>query len=247
MTGEADRGVLNEMLRVWQGPLPFDPVSKLEPARRLAAWLREQFGDVCEVIVDSYKDLGFSLVDDAQAVKLNLAMQEVIASGIDWFGLHHHRKATGDNKKPDKLDDVYGSRWVTAGVGSVLCLWGEAGAPVSTFTHLKPLAEPVGPLTVMHDRPAGAVSSIDLQGAGGSTQKVRIRRARIVHVVHGAGAMTRAELEPLFPDVSDRTLRDDLAALVEARSLAAEGPETSPDRAYRCVYLEERMELAGAA
>ena len=116
-----------------------------------------------------------------------------------------------------------------------------------TLTHLKQPAESVGPLTVMHDRPAGAVRAIDLQGAEGSAQKVTLRRAQIVHAVHEAGRLTRAEVESLFPDVGGRTIRADLAALVAAGSLAAEGPATSPDRAYRCVYVDECMELAGAA
>jgi len=39
-----------------------------------------------------------------------------------WF-LHHHRKPSGDNKKPNKLGDVYGSHWITARATTVSCLW----------------------------------------------------------------------------------------------------------------------------
>lgn len=39
-----------------------------------------------------------------------------------WF-IHHHRKATSDNRKPNKLSDVYGSQYFTARATSVLCLW----------------------------------------------------------------------------------------------------------------------------
>ena len=44
-----------------------------------------------------------------------------------WF-VHHHRKASGDNKRPNKLSDVYGSVYITARASSVLCLWETNGA-----------------------------------------------------------------------------------------------------------------------
>lgn len=40
-----------------------------------------------------------------------------------WF-IHHHRKATGDNKKPNGLSDIYGSYIFTARVTTALTLWG---------------------------------------------------------------------------------------------------------------------------
>lgn len=39
-----------------------------------------------------------------------------------WY-IHHHRKASGENKKPNKLGDVYGSQYITARASTVLCLW----------------------------------------------------------------------------------------------------------------------------
>lgn len=39
-----------------------------------------------------------------------------------WY-VHHHRKASGDNKRPNKLDDVYGNRYITARATTVYCLW----------------------------------------------------------------------------------------------------------------------------
>jgi len=41
-----------------------------------------------------------------------------------WY-IHHHRKASGDNKKPNKLADVFGSQYITARASTVLCLWGD--------------------------------------------------------------------------------------------------------------------------
>ena len=39
-----------------------------------------------------------------------------------WF-IHHHRKAQGQNKSPNKIDDIYGSYLITARASTVLCLW----------------------------------------------------------------------------------------------------------------------------
>ena len=65
-----------------------------------------------------------------------------------------------ENKKPNKLDDLYGSTWVTAGAGSVLFLFGQPGADQVELIHLKqPEAKIEGPgganLTLVHDHEAG--------------------------------------------------------------------------------------------
>ena len=60
----------------------------------------------------------------------------LVASEIEVVVSHHQRKATGYNKKPTTLADVYGSTWLTAGAGSVVLLWGEAGDPIVELTHL---------------------------------------------------------------------------------------------------------------
>ena len=43
-----------------------------------------------------------------------------------WF-IHHHRKATSDNKKPNKLSDVYGNQYLVNRATSVYALWPGAG------------------------------------------------------------------------------------------------------------------------
>ena len=52
--------------------------------------------------------------------------------------------------KPKRLADVYGSRWLTAGMGSVLLLWGEPGDLVVEVRHLK---QPVRGGRPVRDRP----------------------------------------------------------------------------------------------
>lgn len=65
-----------------------------------------------------------------------------------WF-IHHHRKATGDNKKPNKLADVYGSQYITARATTVLCLWnlGIPNALQVIMLKLR-LAPPVEPFPI---------------------------------------------------------------------------------------------------
>lgn len=43
--------------------------------------------------------------------------------GIFTWYIHHHRKATSENKQPKKLSDVYGSQYITARATTVMALW----------------------------------------------------------------------------------------------------------------------------
>lgn len=52
--------------------------------------------------------------------------------GIFTIYIHHHRKATSDNKKPNKLADVYGNQYIPARSTSTIGMWpiGEDGTKV---------------------------------------------------------------------------------------------------------------------
>lgn len=150
MVSEDDRAQLDERLTVWRGPLPFDLAKN---PRGLVA-LAEMVG-ADNVIVDSIKDVAADLSKEEAGLGLNTAFQHAVAAGVDVCGLHHQRKQQSGAGKPNHLADVYGSRWLTAGAGSVVMVWGEAGDPVVDFDHLKQPAEPVGPLKVVHDHLAG--------------------------------------------------------------------------------------------
>ena len=143
---------LRDRLTVWLGPLPVDPISAPDA---LANWLHDEFGDVADVFVDSYKDLAPGLSEDAVGAAVNSAAQEVLARGINWFGLHHQRKANGENKTPREISDVFGSRWLTAGMGNVLMVVGDAGDQSVELRHLKPSAGVVPPMLVRHDHTRG--------------------------------------------------------------------------------------------
>jgi AAA domain len=153
MVIEADRAILERRLIVWEGPLPFDLT---EDPRRLAEFAKAL--GVGTVFVDSLKDVALDLSKDEVGSRVNLAHQELIAEGIELCSNHHQRKQTAGAGKPKHLADVYGSRWLTAGCGSVLLLWGESGDAVVELIHLKQPGEEVGPHRIIHDHARGASS-----------------------------------------------------------------------------------------
>lgn len=151
MIGPLDHDTLRERLIVWRGPLPFD----ITQDRTALASLAQEL-DATDIFVDSLKDIALDLSKDETGSRVNIAFQEVIARGIELCTLHHQRKEGRDGTgKPKKLADVYGSRWLTAGMGSVFCLWGEPGDPIIECTHLKQPSEDVGPLQLIHDHSQG--------------------------------------------------------------------------------------------
>lgn len=147
---EDDREVLDERLIVWKGPPPADlarhPDTLLQLTKQAEADL---------VVLDSLKDVALKLSDDETGAALNSALQRVVVEGVEVLGLHHQRKNSAGGGKPNRLEDVYGSTWLTAGAGSVILLWGEAGDPVVELTHLKQPSEQIGPFKVVHDHDTG--------------------------------------------------------------------------------------------
>lgn len=149
---EADREALAERLCVWRGPIPAD----LGRSPEILLQLAQRAG--CDVVVvDSLKDAAVKLTDDEVGGNVNRAIQMCNAADVDVLVLHHQRKGQNGNK-PTSLEDVYGSTWLTAGTGSVVLLWGEAGSEVVELTHIKQPADAVGPWTIEHDHHAGTSS-----------------------------------------------------------------------------------------
>lgn len=169
---EEHREALEENVVFWAGPIERDAgrdsTVLLDLARRYDA-------DV--IIVDSLKDAAVKLTDDEAGGTLNRAIQACNAHNVDVLVLHHQRKGQ-NGAKPNRLEDVYGSTWLTAGSGSVVLLWGEAGADLVELSHLKQPADQVGPWTIEHDHIAGtstrtrgfdALSFIARRGIDGAT------------------------------------------------------------------------------
>lgn len=147
--GPEDREKLDERLVIWHGPPPGDMAKDPELLMRMC----DDRG-AGAVILDSAKDMAIGLTDDAVGAGFNRALQIATAEGVEVCAQHHQRKGR-DGLQPKKLEDVYGSTWLTAGAGSVVLLWGLAGDLVVELSHLKPAVEQVGPLKIEHDHSAG--------------------------------------------------------------------------------------------
>ncbi|WP_422744285.1 AAA family ATPase [Micromonospora sp. WMMD754] len=145
-----EREFLAEILRFWSGPPPSDFAA--DPASLLR--LAQQHGaDV--VFVDSLKDAAVGLSKDEVGAGYNRARQLALAEGVQLVELHHVVKNGADGSKPNNINGIYGSTWLTSGAGSVVLLWGEPGDPVIDFVHLKQPMNEVGPLKVLHNRDTG--------------------------------------------------------------------------------------------
>ncbi len=152
MVSPEDRELLRHRLVVWKGPLPTNPTKS---PTVLADFVQEICPTAAVLVVDSVKDLAPGISADEVGAALNMAWQEVVARDIELLVLHHERKASQGSARAHSIDDVYGSVWLTAGMGSVLVLEGEPGDPSVTLRHLKQPAEPVGPLDLRHDHATG--------------------------------------------------------------------------------------------
>lgn len=150
--GEPYRAELAARLAVWPGPIPGDVGRNPELLVDVAAAER---ADV--VLIDSLKDTTSRIADDEFGSNVNRALQHLVSARIDVAALHHQRKGQ-DGRRPKTLEDVYGSTWITAGAGSVILLWGDAGSELVDLEHIKQPADPVGPWKLEHDHHAGTTT-----------------------------------------------------------------------------------------
>lgn len=151
-----EAGELAERLLVWEGPPPTDVAKNPDLLRNMATLIG---ADV--VIIDSLKDAVVGLTDDAVAAGYNRARQTLLAAGIDLLELHHMRKTGDGGARPNTLADVYGSAWITAGIGSCIVLWGKAGDPIVDLLHLKTPLDDCGPIRLLHDHARGVTGILD--------------------------------------------------------------------------------------
>ena len=144
--------LMRERLVVWEGPLPATLDREPDLLAELAAAHRAD-----TIVIDSLKDAISTMVDDAFAVAYNNARSRALREGVQIMDLHHQRKSGQEATRGQRpnLDRVYGSTWLTSGVGSVLFVNGEAGDPAVTIHHLKTVTGEVGPLDVIHDHARG--------------------------------------------------------------------------------------------
>lgn len=151
MFDEDDRRLLNDRLVVWRGALPHDLSREPEVLSAMA----EKYG-AGMVVIDSLKDVVAKLTGDEEANRANLAFQGLMVMGVELLVLHHHRKnQPGEIKQRPSLANIYGSTWLTAGMGNVLYIAGEAGDIVVELNHLKQSVNDVGPIQIRHDHDRG--------------------------------------------------------------------------------------------
>lgn len=156
MVDDDDSELLAERLEIWKGPLPFDLGKNPEGLAALAKAV-----GAGTIFLDSLKDVAADLSKEEVGARLNTAFQTCVADGIEIAGLHHQRKAQAGAGKPRHIADVYGSRWITAGAGSIIMLWGEPGDSVVDLDHLKQPSEQFGPVQIVHDHIAGITTLVD--------------------------------------------------------------------------------------
>lgn len=91
------------------------------------------------VIFDSVGASTDAELTDERQTRLLMAWNDRMRMkhGCSTIYIHHHRKAQGDNKKPNKVDDIFGSAyWVTPAT-TILGLWPTAVSSVMTLTPFK--------------------------------------------------------------------------------------------------------------
>ncbi|RYF59550.1 MAG: AAA family ATPase [Comamonadaceae bacterium] len=147
---DQEREALAERLVVWEGPPPQDVGQFPEVLLDLAL-----SAGADTIVIDSVKDAAVGLTEDEVGAGYNRARQLCLASDVEVMELHHTVKRGANGGAPNKLEDVFGSAWITAGAGSVVSLHGQAGDPVVQWRHLKQPMEEVGPFVVFHDHGAG--------------------------------------------------------------------------------------------
>ena len=118
------------------------------------------------------------LSEDEVGSGWNRAAQGLLATGRNLLVLHHRKKQAKNAKTG--LDDVYGSTWLTSGMGSVVLLDGNPGDPLVEFRHLKFPVSEVGPMKVSHDQATGLMTvaeRVDLVAVAQGEGKITVKRA----------------------------------------------------------------------
>jgi hypothetical protein len=153
------RDRLKRKLVVWRGALPFH--CDMDP-KAFADWLMQIGGDDLGLLIaDSVKDMVSSCTEDAAGMGFNDTVQHITSRGVEFGCCHHNRKPNAANTRPRKLADVYGSRWLTAGLGSVLNIW-KLDDHRRELTQLKtPYGNPIQPVEYTDDYTHGVSSTAE--------------------------------------------------------------------------------------
>lgn len=196
------RHLLDEQLAIWKGPPPADLAKHPEILTEMA----EQ-ADADVVVVDSLKDAAVGLSEDEVGSGWNRAAQGLLATGRNLLVLHHRKKQTTNAKIG--LDDVYGSTWLTSGMGSVVVLDGKPGDPLVEFRHLKFPVSEVGPMKVSHDQASGLMTvaeQVDVVAVAQAEGSITVKQAALLLF----GSATTNEVEKARRRLDKRVVAGEL-------------------------------------
>ena len=154
------RALMDRKVHDWMGPLPGDVTgAMMADPYALANWVKETFNteevSIGAVVFDSVKDIMPDLSDGKVGQAINSCWQGLLQEGIEVLALHHDRKSSGGESRTTDIDAIYGSAWLTSGLGSVVKIIGDPGAEEVTLHHVKQPGELVGPIPALHDHTAG--------------------------------------------------------------------------------------------
>jgi len=192
MVGDMDLEELNHALAVidW-------PVGTVEEDPDLLARIAGE--NNCDtIIVDSLKDITQELSSELTGQAVKRAYQKAIAEGVDVLLLHHDRKeGSASKRRLLKLADVYGSRLMVAGCGSVIALNGVSGDPVVELRQLKQVVAEVGPTQIAFDFTTGEVNIVDRTDivAIVNMAKTPLTAADAAKALYGVTTPTRSDVE----------------------------------------------------
>ena len=145
-------------LKTWLGPMPGDVTSAMmSDPYALSRWV-QQFEGVRCVIFDSVKDIMPDLTDGKVGQAINSAWQGLLQDGVEVLALHHDRKSGSGESRTADIDAIYGSTWLTSGLGSVVKIMGDPGAEEVTLHHVKQPGEMVEAIPALHDHAAGTTT-----------------------------------------------------------------------------------------
>jgi replicative DNA helicase len=230
------RPLLDQALTVWLGPPPGRLVEDQRVLVDLATRAGLEAGDF--VVIDSVKDTAPGIASDEVGAAVNIALQHILAAGVDVLALHHNRKRGGDKQhgavyEPD-IDDVYGSTFIPSGTGSVVILSGSPGDPIVRMHHVKQPVGEVGPYQLKHFADTGTTEVF---------HSVDVLQAVLDTGAHGMSAKALAFM--LFPKTDDvansrnevEKARRKLDSLVTSGHLLRRDPPEGARRGEPATYV----------
>lgn len=136
--------VWNEKVVIQHGAAPFT-------LNQTKYWLAEaaEAADADCVISDSLMNITSGMSEDEEGQRINEAHQETCRRGIQLGLAHHPRKRSPQDKgKPYSLDDVYGSKFIPGGCGSVLLFHSWAEDTTGATFAIEQIKSPAGQVTI---------------------------------------------------------------------------------------------------